>query len=105
HYECMKFFNSVILILILVLLESCHPGMTLGRTRTKINRELGKQQGTFAVAFTDISDGETLLIREREVFHAASTMKTPVMIEVFRQAAIGKFSLTDSVLIQNEFRS
>jgi beta-lactamase class A len=79
--------------------------MTLVRTTTKINKEFGKQQGTFAVAFTDLSNGEVLLIREREVFHAASTMKTPVMIEVFKQASSGRFSLTDSVLIQNEFRS
>ena len=31
--------------------------------------------------------GEELLINARESFHAASTMKTPVMIEIFRQAA------------------
>ena len=88
-----------------VLMTSCHQGMNLARTRTKINRELGKQQGTFAVAFTDMTNGEVLLIRERELFHAASTMKTPVMIEVFKQASSGRFSLADSVLIRNEFRS
>src|SRR5258708_6945016 len=104
-YGCMRFFKTIIGTLILVLLASCHPGMTLVRTGTKIDRELGKQQGTFAVAFTDMSDGEELLIREREVFHAASTMKTPVMIEVFKQAASGRFSLSDSLPIQNEFRS
>ena len=32
-------------------------------------------------------------------------MKTPVMIEVYRQAAEGKFSLTDSILIKNDFKS
>src|SRR4030095_9024841 len=32
-------------------------------------------------------------------------MKTPVMIEVFKQAAEGKFSLNDSITIKNEFRS
>jgi len=37
--------------------------------------------------------------------HAASTMKVPVMIEVFRQAERGKFSLQDSVEVINEFKS
>lgn len=39
------------------------------------------------------------------LFHAASTMKIPVMIEVFRQAGMGTFSLDDSLLVQNRFRS
>ncbi|GAB3337591.1 hypothetical protein GCM10027299_48850 [Larkinella ripae] len=49
--------------------------------------------------------GQELLINEHEVFHAASTMKTPVMVEVFKQAAEGRFSLSDSILIKNEFKS
>ncbi len=32
-------------------------------------------------------------------------MKVPVMIELFKQATEGKFSLRDSVPVKNEFRS
>jgi beta-lactamase class A len=32
-------------------------------------------------------------------------MKTPVMIELFKQAEIGQFSLDDSIEVKNEFRS
>jgi beta-lactamase class A len=71
----------------------------------QIRTVLAPHAGTFAVAYKDTQTGEQLLLNEREVFHAASTMKTPVMIEVFRQAAGGTFSLTDSILIKNEFRS
>lgn len=67
--------------------------------------ELGKQKGMFALAFKDITTGETMLLNEHVMFHAASTMKTPLMIEVFRQAAEGAFSLTDSVIVKNEFKS
>ena len=59
----------------------------------------------FSVAFDPLDGGACLLIGEREMFHAASTMKTPVMIEVFRQAHEGRFSLNDSVLVKNEFAS
>ena len=44
-------------------------------------------------------------LSKAEVFHAASTMKTPVMIEVFKQAAAGHLSLDDSITIINEFKS
>jgi beta-lactamase class A len=37
--------------------------------------------------------------------HAASTMKVPVMMEIYRQAEKGKYSLNDSLLIKNEFKS
>jgi beta-lactamase class A len=71
----------------------------------KIKNELAKNEGTFAIAFKDAASGEEILINEREKFHAASTMKTPVMIEVYKQAAAHKFNLTDSMLIKNEFKS
>ncbi len=63
-------------------------------------------EGDFGVAFRMLDDsGKELLINEKEVFHAASTMKTPVMIELFKQAGAGKFDLQDSILIVNEFTS
>jgi beta-lactamase class A len=71
----------------------------------EITEILSREKGTFAVAFKNLKTGETLLINEHEVFHAASTMKTPVMVEAFKQAQEGKFSLTDSVTLKNEFRS
>ena len=66
---------------------------------------MGRESGTFAVAFKDLTTGNVLLINEMDEYHAASTMKTPVLIEVFKQVAAGTFSLTDSILIKNEFTS
>ena len=71
----------------------------------RIKEEFGKNKGFFALAFRNVDSGEELLINEREPFHAASTMKTPVMIELYKQAKQGKFSLTDSIVIKNEFKS
>jgi len=73
--------------------------------RNKIRAELKKQKGRFAYALLDLQDGEQVLFNAGETFHAASTMKTPVMIEVYKQAAAGKFVMTDSLTIYNEFRS
>lgn len=40
-----------------------------------------------------------------EVFHAASTMKIPVMIELFHQVREGQLKLDDTLPIRNEFHS
>ncbi len=74
--------------------------------KLNIMNEFNKAGGHFALAFCELKpNGLQLLINEKENFHAASTMKTPVMIEVFKQAEQGKFKLDDSILIKNEFRS
>ncbi|MBI3483735.1 MAG: serine hydrolase, partial [Acidobacteria bacterium] len=46
-----------------------------------------------------------MLIEPDKEFHAASTMKIPVMIELFAQARAGKLRLDDEVTVENEFHS
>ncbi len=60
---------------------------------------------TVGVSFRDLETGETLDIAADTVFHAASTMKIPVMIEVLRRAQSGGFSLDQEVLLVNQFPS
>lgn len=57
------------------------------------------------VAFRDLETGKEFFFNERKMMHAASTMKVPVMIEVFRQAEQGKFRLEDSLSVKNQFNS
>ena len=70
-----------------------------------ISNLLTETNGTIAVAFADLKTGDTLFINAHEQFHAASTMKTPVMIELYKQANEGKFSHNDSIKVTTEFRS
>jgi len=58
-----------------------------------------------SVAFYDLGSDRELLINPDVVFHAASTMKVPVMIEVFRQAGDGMLSLDGSIVVKNQFKS
>lgn len=96
-------------LLILVNIDVATAQAAMNNTDTlKSDIELlfNSTPGRFALAFKDLSaDGHQLMIHEREAFHAASTMKTPVMIEVYKQAAAGKFSLQDSLLVKNRFKS
>ena len=61
--------------------------------------------GEFAIAYKDLSSGNQILYNEKVNFHAASTMKTPIMIEVFNQIKKDKFNLYDSILVINQFKS
>lgn len=55
-----------------------------------------------AVAYKDLEKGRTLFVREHEVFHAASTMKLPVMMALHARA---DDDLETEVLVENRFRS
>jgi CubicO group peptidase (beta-lactamase class C family) len=62
-------------------------------------------QAHFSVAFEDVSTGVRFFVNEHSRYHAASTMKTPVLIEAFRQVADHRRALTDSLLIHTDFIS
>lgn len=73
--------------------------------KARIQKRLSESAGTYAVAFEDLQSGRRVLMNEREMFHAASTMKTPVMIELFKKAEDGEITLDDSIEVRNSFRS
>jgi beta-lactamase class A len=95
--------GCITLFITLFILNACTTHKT--SLKEEITSELSKVQGSFAVAFVNLATGEKLFINESESFHAASTMKTPVLIEVYKQAAAGQFSLQDSLVLKNEFKS
>ncbi len=104
-YEVMRHsFQFFFWLLLCGVLTGCNA--PLRRLEHQVKSEFARSPGTFALAFRDLSSkkGE-LLLNARESFHAASTMKTPVLAEVYKQAATGKFQLHDSLIIKNEFKS
>jgi len=71
----------------------------------RIAELIGKSGAHVAVAFRTLDGHDELLIQPDVEFHAASTMKVPVMIELFRQARAGGLSLDDRIAVVNEFHS
>ena len=57
------------------------------------------------VYFKDLDGRDSLLVSAGTRFHAASTMKVPVMIQVFRDRDAGTLSLDDSLLVHDSFPS
>lgn len=58
-----------------------------------------------SVAYTDLQSGDSLFIRADTVMHAASTMKVPVMVELYSRAEAGGFSMDQPLLVVNHFAS
>lgn len=60
---------------------------------------------TIGIALNDLETGKEFYVNSDVMMHPASTMKVPVMMEVFRQAEAGLLSLDDRLEIYNSFIS
>jgi beta-lactamase class A len=58
-----------------------------------------------AISFRTLDGKDEWFYHADDVFHAASTMKVPVMIELFHQVREGKRKLDEAIPVHNEFRS
>ncbi len=72
------------------------------RIRERIARLPGAEVG---LAFHRLGSEDTLYLNADESFHAASTMKVPIMIQLFRRADAGGLSLDQRILVVNQFAS
>lgn len=87
--------------LILALLATQAPSLRAaveGRIAAAPARAVG-------VYYRDLTTGDSLPVGAATRFHAASTMKVPVMIQLFRDRDAGLLTLDDSVTITNTFKS
>jgi len=57
------------------------------------------------LAYIDLASGDTLFLNADSSFHAASTMKVPVMIELFRRSVTGSFAMKQALMLVNHFAS
>ena len=60
---------------------------------------------TVAVHLADVGGGRMIAINTDSVFHAASTMKVPVMIEYFRGIDAGRLTRDQTLLLGTTFKS
>jgi beta-lactamase class A len=73
---------------------------------TAIAARVAQLPGAVAgVAYLDLQTGDSLFLNADDRFHAASTMKVPVMVELMRQVDAGQLALDQPLLLVNEFRS
>ncbi len=99
----VRWVCAALLLLVVVPVES--PGVRELSARATVEQLIRDSGADVAVAFRTLDGRQELLIQPDVEFHAASTMKVPVMIELFRQVHAGFRSLEDRALVVNEFHS
>ena len=92
----------IALVLVSSLVAQVAPASTL---ESRVREVIDASGAEVAVAFRTLDGRSELLIDPDTPFHAASTMKVPVMIELFRQAHAHILTLDDPLAIRNEFHS
>ena len=70
-----------------------------------IAARLADEPGEYGVVVLDVQSGRRAVWNDRLVLHAASTMKVPVLYELFRQADAGLLRMDSLVEVRNRFRS
>lgn len=102
----MSILKKISLVVLVISILSCQKDNPLDILKTNIETQINAIDGNVAVAFLDLSNEEnSILINVDEEFHAASTMKVPVMIELYKQQNQGLINLKDSIVLVNEFKS
>ena len=87
-------------LLTLLVLHSISPDL-----RARVQKLIDTSGAEAGVVLETLDGKEQLAIDPDKSFHAASTMKVPVMIELFRQAEAGTLSLDEPLTVKNEFHS
>jgi beta-lactamase class A len=75
------------------------------KVRGRVESEIHSSGADVAVAFRRLDGRQELFIQPDVSFHAASTMKIPVMIELFQQVHDQNLRLDDRLPVKNEFKS
>jgi beta-lactamase class A len=92
----------------LLLLAACVYAQDANRDmlRRKLAAEIEKisvsHDGVMGVAIKDLTTGEEVLINDQLAFPTGSSIKIPVLIELQKQAAEGKFKLTDQRWVEKK---
>ena len=92
----------IVLAAALLLATAQSRDSILDKIQARIQLEPGAQVG---LAYIDLESGDTLFLNADTSFHAASTMKMPVMIELFRRASTGSFGMSQRLMVVNQFAS
>jgi beta-lactamase class A len=96
---------SLFLTCIVTGLQALAQGEKLAAAETAIAARIAQSGADVGVYFKTLDGSCEWVSRADDSFHAASTMKIPVLIELFHQIKQGKLKLDDHLLIKNEFHS
>src|SRR5687767_9756310 len=68
-----------------------------------VQKHLGDQRGSFAVAIKDLDSGQGLLVNADKEMPTASLFKLPVMYEVYKQRDAGRLSFAERLTVTPDY--
>ncbi len=96
------------LLCVFLALAACASGggrPAAGSLASRLEPYFHRRGVTIAVAYRDLGTGATFYRNEDETFHAASTMKVPVMMALFQMVDAGELRLSEPLPVRNQFQS
>lgn len=81
------------------------PTHNIKSLESRIRSEILNQPGVYGIAFKNLSGEGGFLINAHDMMHAASTMKTPVMMRLFEMIDAGELRLDEEIPVKNSFKS
>lgn len=104
----MKSFRPLYVLLLGALFIGQAKSQDLNRSllRNKLKSEIEKIvtgfDGVMGVAIKDLTTGEEILLNEKLIFPTGSSIKIPILIELHKQVAEGKYKLTDQRWVEKK---
>src|SRR5574341_1038396 len=96
----------VLILLWFALPPGANAQGSLAGAKAEVERLIAESKAeVVGLAVYDLETKQSLLINEKASLHAASTMKLPVMMEIFQLADRKKLSLNEPIEIKNKFYS
>jgi beta-lactamase class A len=101
--QLARALRAILIVSIVTNAAAAQAGDSL---RSKLEQRIGQTPGAFVgLYYKSLRSGELITIQPDSSFHAASTMKVPVMIEFFRQVERKGIGEQQPVLLINSFAS
>jgi beta-lactamase class A len=100
-------FTSILASWCFLLITAAQPSKVqrAASVESEMRKAIAASGAEVSLALRPLDGHGEVLIDPDRPFHAASTMKVPVMIELYRQARSGALGLDDTLPIRNQFRS
>lgn len=88
--------RSILLFCFIAQLLFPQPDLLREKFSDKLKSIINQSDAIIGVAIMDLQSGNRFSVNEKEIFPTASSIKIFILAEVYRQAAAGKFKLTES---------
>src|SRR3954447_23114461 len=93
-YLCQALLISALFIC-LAEAQDLNRSLLRDKLKSEVEKIAGQFDGVMGVAIKDLTTGEEILVNDQLSFPTGSSIKIPILIELHKQASVGKYKLTD----------